>query len=107
MRKNFYIIEAYTRMSIWDDFLLNHASKLPTKPVGWNTRLHDIPEGDYTVGHGIFYWFGSGSLCADAGIRKPEFEELPVIFCVTIEGVEEQCNVTAEQAADFIRARIC
>lgn len=109
MANTFYIIDDYTSQgtAIWDDFLYNEQPKLPTRPrgEGWAGRL-TAPEGTWGLANGM-YSMGSAADYKNAGIRRPAFVELPVVFCVKDDGsVEEQCKVSAAQAREFIAARI-
>ncbi|MBX9671048.1 MAG: hypothetical protein K2X93_25880 [Candidatus Obscuribacterales bacterium] len=106
MATKFYIIDDYTVSGkcIWDEFLLTEVAKLPSRPQGW-TKPAGLPDGDWTMANGMWPMASDGAYIG-AGIRKPTFEQLPVVFCVTEAGVEEQCRVTAAQAAAFVRARI-
>jgi hypothetical protein len=104
--KRFYIIDDYSSAgrAIWDWFLLEQMPLLPSKPKGWD-RQSPLPEGDWTVANGMWAQSSDESYM-EAGIRKPTFGQLPVIFCVTDDGIEEQCRVTATQAREFVAARI-
>jgi hypothetical protein len=89
--KEFYIVDDYTSCGIWDEVNHTHASGLL--------------KGDWRL-RGIQHPLASDGLYQKAGIQKPSYSQLPMIACVTEAGIEQQFNVTAQGAADFIRARI-
>jgi hypothetical protein len=105
--KRFYIVDDYTSNPIWDEFLCEQARTLPSKPQGkgWERWCGSVPQGSYTIANGMAP-LASGEAYAEAGITEPTYDQLPVVFCVTENGVEQQRNVTAAQAAAFIRSRI-
>jgi len=106
MKKKFLIVEDYTDISIWDTLIMEAMLALKSKPEGWTRPENTLPEGDWTLACG-FHSMATDGAYKDFGIRKPSFEELPAVFVVNHDGsVEEKCNVTAEQAAEFINARI-
>ena len=107
--KAFYIINDTSDIVIWDDLLFNHVPNFPTCPKGWKTenpkRHGHQTEGDWTMGCGMHQMASKGAY-EKAGIPEPKFSQIPAVFCVTDQGVEGKYNVTAEQAAQFIRERI-
>src|SRR4051812_24571754 len=102
MSKEFIVIDDYTSIAIWDELILEKILKLKSKSSGWKRSENTLPEGDWKLHYG-FYSLATRSAYDNAGIKKPEPEQLPAIFCVDENGVKEKFNVTAEQAADFIR----
>ncbi len=106
MTKKFFIVDDYSSSDgtkvLWDKWLYYGLPSLPSKPKGWDQPL---PEGDWTMANGMWSMASDGAY-SKAGIRKPTFDQLPVIFCVTDACVEEQCRVDVAQANAFIRARI-
>jgi hypothetical protein len=105
--KTFYIAEDYTAKSIWDQFLLVEMLTLPSKPHAWDRPENTLPEGNWEVC--LCMWqHASDNAWRKAGIPKPQFDELPCIFCVDENGtVDVQYNLAdAAQAAAFIAARI-
>jgi hypothetical protein len=105
-KKKFLIVEDYTDISIWDTLIMQAMLALKSKPKGWSRPENTLPEGDWTLACG-FYSMATDAAYKNFWVRKPSFQELPVVFVVNPDGsVEEQCNVTADQAAEFINARI-
>ncbi len=110
--KAIYIIDDYTEFCLWDLVIDEVLPNLKTRPSGWNDlpanrRERDLPEGDWTLANGM-HTIATDNAYKNAGIRRPAFEELPVMFCVHEDGrVEEQTRVrSAEAAAAFLRERI-
>ena len=102
----FLIVDDYTDKPIWDDFIFRAMLSLKSKPVAWTRKENTLPEGPWTLFNGM-YPLASDKAYKEFGVRKPAFNELPVIFVLNCDGtVQEQCNVTADQAAEFIAARI-
>lgn len=102
----FLIVDEYTSNGIWDDFILRTMLTLKSKPKGWEGEDNKLPEGEWTVFHGM-YSLASGSAYLRFGVSKPAFKELPVVFAVSPSGeVEKICKATADQAAEFINERI-
>lgn len=108
MTKKFYIIDdhesADCKKVLWDAWLYEGLPHLPSKPPGWK-KCPSLPEGNWTMASESWSLLSDGAYIG-AGIRKPTHDQLPVIFCVTADGVEERCRVNVEQANEFIRARI-
>lgn len=108
--KKFVIIEDYTHISIWDTMLYRNIPTLPTIPQGWlgaddGKRYPGKVEGDWTLSCGWHHMATDGAY-EKAGITKPTFEQIPAVYYVGPNGVESQFNVTAEQATEFIKARL-
>jgi hypothetical protein len=113
----FYIINDTSHIVIWDDLIMSHVTDFPTCPKGWKSgdsgRYKDMTEGDWTLGCGM-HQMASPDAYKNAGIPQPTFDQLPAVFCVTDKEVGGQYkreveglyNVTAEDAAKFIRERI-
>lgn len=103
----FLIVDDYTSKAIWDDFLLRAMLGLKSKPMHWeDCPQNTLPEGNWTMANGMHPMASDGAY-ARFGVRKPAYEELPVVFAVKSDGsVEEQCQVTADQAAAFVSERI-
>jgi hypothetical protein len=104
--KRFLIVEDYTDKSIWDHFILVVMLGLKSKPTGWGRKENDLPEGNWMLSYGM-HQMATDKAYTDFGVRKPNFKELPTIFVVNPDGsVEEQCNVTSDQAGTFVNSRI-
>ncbi len=104
--KNFYVIQDYTQISIWDQ-LMALLPQLPTRPMkSEHPGLVDLPDGQWTLARGDHQHATVGAY-QKAGIIEPEFDQLPAVFCVYPSGlVEKKFNVNETQALEFIRERI-
>ncbi len=104
--QRFFVIEDYTVCTVWDRLILEEMLGLPSKPVGWGRTENTLPEGNWTLGHGIHQMATDGAY-EKAGIPKPSFEQLPAMFCVDDDGIVGQYRVTtAPRAVEFIRKHL-
>ncbi len=107
--KRFLIVDDHSSCAIWDTFLYEVAKTLKSKPkqAGWEKWCPSVPEGDWNVANAMNAMMPPDSAYANFGVRVPKFEEMPLIFVVNPDGsVEEQLRITAQQAGEFINARI-
>lgn len=102
----FLVVDDYTSIAIWDELILKGIPRLKSKPQGWNAQGGDLPQGDWTLGYGM-HPMSTVEAYSNFGVRKPLYEELPVVFCVKEDGtVEERRNVGVDEVVGFIAARI-
>jgi hypothetical protein len=105
--KDFYVVDDYTSECLWDRFIHEQMAMLPSKPRGWQSaETHSLCEGNWELGHAM-HNMASTEAYAKAGFWKPEFEQLPAIFCVHGDGkVEFLYNAKPTQTREFVAARI-
>ena len=104
--RRFFVIEDYTACAIWSELTMTELLKLPSKPQGWDRPENTLPEGDWELAYGIHQMTIDGAY-QKAGIPKPEFEDLPTLFCVDGDKVIRRDKVmTAEAALEFIRENL-
>jgi hypothetical protein len=100
--KAFYVIEDYTDRSIWDRLILVAMLELPSKPLAWPRPENTLPEANWTLACG-HYTMATDAAYQKSSIPKPTPSQLPAIFCVDGVALHHQYQVSAEQAAEFIR----
>ncbi len=103
--KRFLIIDDYTVYCLWDNFIYEVLPKLKSKPQGWKDRCPEIPEGDWTMAHGM-HQIATDNAYLTAGIPKPTFEQLPAIFCLTDNGIVGEYKVDNVKAKDFMERNL-
>ncbi len=108
MSKKFLIADDYTDIPIWDEFVGSIAPTLKSRPQGWKEKCQNLPEGDWQIANAMNPLMPPPKTYVDYGVRYiPILSEMPAVFCVHEDGkFEMQLNVTAQQAGEFINARI-
>lgn len=108
--KRFLIVDDHSSCAIWDAFLFDVVKTLKSRPEqeGFERWCPPTtPQGKWIVANAMNPMMPPDSAYTNFGVRVPMFEEMPIIFVVNPDGsVEEQANISAEQAGEFINARI-
>lgn len=106
-----YVIDDYTEAPIWDGVqaLLEPLETSPRLDSGEKHKHSSKPPGNWDLRYAMYPLASDGAF-ANAGIRKPEYKELPCVFIVTENGdvkmVVEHVHVTTPEQAIAILTEV-